>query len=105
MTIPHFVDRASNKVAKATTPFIQTGLGKVFLSLVLFGPLTFLPTIYCAWTAPNIDSFRTLTWPLMIVVNTSATLGVIHNGNWQMRVAMILWTLVMAAIFLATIVR
>ena len=105
MLIQRFVDSFSGRVAKATLPFVQARIGKVFLSLVLVGPLTFIPTMYEAWTAPNIDSLRTLTWPLMILINISATLSVMHNGNWHMRLVSVIWVLVMTAVFVATIVR
>ncbi len=105
MNIPHIVDSISERLAGKTKGFIQTKFGKIFLSLVLVGPLTFLPTVYTAWTAANIDSLRTPTWPLMIIVNTSALIGVAHNGDWRMRMVMIFWVVIMVALFLATIVR
>ncbi len=72
---------------------------------VLIGPFTFLPTVYQAWTADNIDALRTITWPLMIIINTSALLGVVHNGDWRMRLVMTLWIIMMAAVWLAAVVR
>lgn len=105
MSLPNLVDSVSERVAKATSSFVRTRIGKFFLSLVLVGPLTFLPTVYAAWTAPNIDSLRTLTWPLMVIVNVSATLSVVHNGDWRIRLAMVVWVVTMAAVFIATIVR
>lgn len=105
MSVQSIVDSTSEWVAKITRPFVQTRIGKVFLALVLVGPLTFLPTVYAAWTAPNIDSLRTLTWPLMTVVNVSATLGVVHNGDWRMRLVMVIWVVMMAAVYVATLVR
>lgn len=103
--IPHHIDSLSAKVALATKPFIESKTGKLFQSIVLLGPATFIPTIYTAWTAPNIDSLRTLTWPLMILVNMSACLLVMHNGNWRMRLVSVLWIIVVAVVFLATIIR
>ena len=99
------VDSASAQIAKKTAGFVQTRFGKAFLAFVLVGPLTFLPTVWEAWTAPNIDSLRTLTWPLMIIVNISATLGLVHNGDWRMRLVMVIWVLMMALIFAATLIR
>lgn len=103
--IPGKVDAINAKVAKATLPFVQTKIGKLFLSFLLAGPATFIPTLYMAWTAENIDPLRTLTWPLMIVVNMSATLAVVHNGDWRMRLVMVVWVLMMTAVFAATIFR
>mgnify|MGYP001569517682 CR=1 FL=1 len=103
--IPRIIDTTSAVIAKKTKPFVQSWLGKMFLSVVIVGPLTFLPTIYAAWTEPNIDSLRTITWPLMIVVNMSAMLGVIHNGDWRMRLAMFVWILAIATVYIATLVR
>lgn len=105
MSLQRVVDSVSARVARSTLPFVQTTTGRIFLALVLVGPLTFLPTVYVAWTAPNIDSLRTLTWPLMVVVNISATLGVVHNGDWRMRLVMFIWVLMMAAVYVATLVR
>lgn len=104
-SFPRAVDAVSAVVARKTEHFVQTKLGKLFLMIVLFGPVTFLPTIWEAWTAPNIDSLRTITWPLMIVVNISATLGLTHSGDWRMRLVMFVWVLAMAAVWLATLVR
>lgn len=103
--IPRTVNAISAVVAKKTEWFVKSWLGKLFLGVVLIGPLTFLPTIWSAWTEPNIDSLRTLTWPLMIVVNMSATLALIHNGDWRMRLVMFIWILAMIAVYLATLVR
>jgi len=103
--IPVMVDNLSAKVAQRTALFTETKIGKLFLSIVLLGPLTFLPTMYEAWTAPNIDALRTLTWPLMIVINFSAFLAVIHNGDWRMRLVMLIWIISMAIVWIATLVR
>ena len=105
MSIPNAVDTVSVFIAKKTEYFVETRLGKIFLSVVLDGPFTFLPTIYAAWTEPNIDSLRTLTWPLMIIVNMSATLSVAHKGNWQIRLVMVLWILAVTLVYVATLVR
>ena len=103
--IPCFIDALSDKVANATKPFIESKSGKIFQSIVLLGPLTFIPTIYTAWTAPNIDSLRTLTWPLMIVVNVSASLLLMHDGNWRMRLVSVAWIIVVALVYLAVLTR
>jgi hypothetical protein len=103
--IPNAVDVFSEWTAKKTTPFIKTNSGKLFLAIVLVGPITFLPTMYQAWTAPDIDALRTSTWPLMILVNISAFVGVSHQGDWRLRLTMIIWTLVMVIVWLATFVR
>ena len=105
MSIPSIIDSGSERVAKATLPFVQTRLGKAFLSLTLVGPLTFLPTIQAAWFDSNIDSLRTLTWPLMVIVNASVYVSVSHKGDWQVRLVMIIWIVMMAAVWLATLVR
>ncbi|MFH1978935.1 MAG: hypothetical protein ABII97_00925 [Patescibacteria group bacterium] len=105
MSLPKMIDTISDKVAKKTRSFVDTKIGKIFLSLTLIGPITFFPTVYIAWTAPNIDVLRTLTWPLMVVVNTSALLGVIHNGDWRVRLTLVGWVILMFLTFLATLVR
>lgn len=103
--IPHHVDLLSKKIAVATKPFIESKAGKIFQSFVLLGPATFIPTIYTAWTSPNIDSLKTLTWPLMIIVNISALFSLIHNGNWRMRLASFAWIIVVTIVYIATLIR
>ncbi len=103
--IPNSVDVLSEWVAQATTSFVKTWLGKIFLAVVLVGPLTFIPTMYSAWTAPDIDALRTSTWPLMILVNISAYLGVAHRGDWRLRLTMIIWIIVMIVVWSATLIR
>ena len=103
--LPKMIDAISASVARITKPFVETRIGKIFLSVILLGPLTFLPTIYEAWTAPNIDALRTFTWPFMIVVNVAVLLSVVHNGDWRMRLVMFVWVLTMAAVWVATLVR
>jgi len=105
INIPRAIDNISEKMAKKTKPFVESRIGRIFLLLTLAGPMTFAPTIWQAWTAPNIDALRTLTWPLMLLVNTSASLSVIHNGDWRIRLVMILWTIMLTSIWIATIVR
>ncbi len=104
-TIPTRVDAICAAVARRTKPFIETTGGKIFLSLMFLWPLTFLPMIYLAWTANDIEALRSPTWPLMIIINTSSLLGVIHHGDWRTRLVMILWVLAMVAISAAIIVR
>ena len=103
--VPNAVDVFSEWTAKVTTQFIKTYIGKIFLAIVLVGPITFLATMYQAWTAPDIDALRTSTWPLMILVNISAFVGVAHQGDWRLRLTMIIWTVVMIIIWLSTLIR
>lgn len=98
------VDAINEKVARFTRDFVQTKLGQAFLGAVLLGPLTFIPTVWAAWTEPNINPLRTLTWPLMIVINISGGLNVVHKGDWRMRLVTFIWILMMVAVFIATII-
>jgi hypothetical protein len=83
MLIQKMVDNFAFRVAKLTEEFIKTKAGQLFLSLSLIGPVSFLPTVWGAWTAPNIDALRTLTWPMMLVVNTSVFISICHKGDWR----------------------
>lgn len=103
--IPVTINALSEKIAQQTSCFVESGFGKIFLSLVLVGPFTFLPTLYQAWTAPNIEALRTPTWPMMTVVNSAALLGVIHKGDWRMRLVMVIWVIIMILTWLATVIR
>ena len=105
MLVQQMMDRFAARVAKLTNSFIQTKTGQLFLALSLVGPVTFLPTVWEAWTAPNIDALRTLTWPMMVVVNTSVFISVCHNGDWRVRLSLILWIILMALTWAATIFR
>ena len=105
MSIPAYIDIISAKAATKTEGFVKSTAGKLFLALVLVGPITFIPTVITAWTAPDIDALRTSTWTLMTVVNVAGLLGVIHNGDWRMRLVMSVWILMMAAVYVATLVR
>lgn len=91
---------------KATTSrFIETRLGKLFLGLPLVGPLTLIPTVWEAWFASNIDALRTLTWPTMMIVNFSVLVALCYNGDWRIRLSMVMWNLVIFPVFLATVFR
>ena len=103
--IPNSIDVFSDWVAQKTMSFVQMWPGKLFLAVILVGPITFIPTMYQAWTAPDIDALRTSTWPLMIVVNISAYLGVAHKGDWRLRLTMIIWIIVMIVVWAAILVR
>lgn len=92
-------------VISLTGDFVNTSGGQAFLSLSLVGPITFLPTVWQAWRAPNIDALRTWTWPLMVIVNLAVLVSVCHNGDWQIQLSMILWVLLMMLITLAIVVR
>ena len=103
--IPISINLFSEWTAKMTDPFVKTRFGKLFLALVLIGPVTFLPTLYQAWTAPDIDALRTSTWPLLIIVNISAFIGVAHEGDWRLRLTMLAWVIFMIIISLAVVGR
>ena len=92
-------------VKTLTRRFIDTRLGQLFLSLSLVGPLTFIPTVWEAWFAPNIDALRTLTWPMLVVVNISVLVALCYNGDWRVRLSIVMWTVLMFLVWLATVFR
>lgn len=104
-SIPILVNTVSAKVKEQTQGFVESTTGRIFLMLIFIGPLTFVPTLWEVWTAPNIDAFRTLTWPALIVVNIASLLALVHNGDWRMRLIVFIWTIIFALVFLATLVR
>jgi hypothetical protein len=85
--------------------FINTKPGKIFLSLVLVGPLTFIQTAWEAWFAPNIDALRTLTWPMLVIINLSVLVALCYNGDWRTRLSMVMWIILMLLVWLATVFR
>ena len=94
------------RVLKAAThTFIHTRRGKAFLWLALVGPLTFIPTVWQAWTAENIDALRTFTWPMLAVVNCSVLVGLCYNGDWRLRFSLVAWIILTLLVWLAAIIR
>ncbi|MBY0309529.1 hypothetical protein K2Q16_00045 [Patescibacteria group bacterium] len=92
-------------VRRLTLPFVQSATGKWFLALTLLGPLIYSPTVWEVWTAPNIDAFRTNNWPLLALLNVPVFISVCHHGDGRMRVCTIAWFILMALIWIATLVR
>ncbi len=105
MNFPERIDRISDVLAEKTACFAKSFLGKIFLNIVLLGPLTFLPTLWQAWTAEDINALRTSTWPLMIVVNIATLFSLIHNGDWRMRLVVVVWILIVSGVYIATLIR
>lgn len=105
MSISRLIDDLHVPVARATKGFVESRLGKLFLAVILVGPFTFLPTVWEAWTAPNIDVLRTPTWPCMTIINFAAWISLAHNGDWRMRLVGFMWVLMMVAVTLAIYIR
>src|SRR4051812_13728257 len=103
--IPCFVDSTCDKVAGHTRSFIESWLGKMFLFLYLAGPVAFLPQVWKAWTAPNIDALRTPTWPLFLLINVAGFIMLCHNGNWRMRLSSMIYSTLILSINIALLVR
>lgn len=99
------LDGLAEVLNRHTAGFMNTKAGKVFGWLMVIGPATLLPTVWEAWSADNIDALRTLTWPLMIIVDLSFFLNVCKNGDWKIRLTVLLWIMMAAVIWLATLVR
>lgn len=100
------MEQLANWVRVVTTPLVETKIGKWILSAIIFvGPLSFLPTVMEAWTNPDIDAFRTLTWPTMVVVNLAFFVSLCHQGDNKTRSVMIIWVVLMASVWVATLVR
>lgn len=103
--VPAVVNAVARLVAKATRSFVGTKIGKWFLALSLLGPVMFLPTVYEVWTAPNIDVFKTPTWPLLVVVNIAIFISVCHEGDWRSRLSVFTWIILIVLICVAAVVR
>ncbi len=103
--VPRIVDAMAERVRISTQKFVQSTFGRCFLGLTLIGPLTFIPTVWEVWTAPNIDVFRTSTWPLLMLVNVSVFVAVCHHGEWRTRLSMMVWVVLMALMSVAVWVR
>ena len=103
--IQRFDELLVSFIKALTAPFINTRLGQLFLSLSMVGPLTFIPTAWEAWFAPNIDALRTLTWPMMVIINISVLVAVCYNGDWRVRLSLVMWIILMFLVWLATVFR
>ncbi len=102
---PELVDAICARIALFTEGFVNSTIGNLLLAIVLFGPVAFLPQVWRAWTAPDIDALRTPTWSLLLFVNVASFLCVVHNGDWRTRLAGFLWVIETFAICLAIHVR
>lgn len=105
VVIKRFDDSLVSLIKAMTGRFVETKLGKLFLGLSLVGPFTFIPTVWIAWTAPNIDALRTLTWPMMVIINFSFLIALCYNGDWRVRFTMIMWMTLMSLVWMATVFR
>jgi len=95
----------ANTVAFKTKDFVKTLPGRILLSLMFLGPIAFLPTIWQAWTAADIDSLRTMTWPIMITLNMITYIALSPNSDPRPRLVLLLWALSGLLIWIATLVR
>lgn len=102
---PQKVNDISFFIARKTERFIKTPFGKAFVSLMILGPVAFLPTVWNIWTASNIDNYRNPTWPLMFFVNLATVISVAHKGDWIIRLVMFLWQIIWLVINIALIIR
>lgn len=103
--IQRFDELLVSFIKALTSRFIDTKLGQLFLSLSMVGPLTFIPTVWEAWFAPNIDALRTLTWPMMVIINFSVLVALCYNGDWRTRLSLVMWTILMFLVWMATVFR
>ncbi len=105
--LPIYVNSFSDVVANKTGSLVDTKYGNFYLRIiVLLGPVFFIPTIWEVWTSANIDSFKTPTWSLMLIVHIAAFIILSHHkSDWCVRFCTVLWFFMTASIVLATIVR
>ncbi len=105
--IPSAVNCISDFVATKTKCLVSANFGKYCLRIiVLLGPIFFLPTLWMAWTADNIDLLRTATWPLMLFVHVAFFILLsAHDSDWCARLCTIMWFMITSLIVIATIVR
>lgn len=104
--LPDKLNQLSAFVVEKTS-WLKEGKGLYILRIIMSaGPFFFLPTVYEAWFAVDIEAFRTFTWPLMLVVHSAAFFLFCHRGSdWCAVLCTILWFLMTSAIVLAIIVR
>jgi len=82
-------------------PFYQ----KIEYLLIFLAPAMFLPTIWEAYSAPNIEALKTVTWPAAVITNVFAFISLSHKGSNVLRWQMLAWILEMAAMCIAIVIR
>ena len=105
MLIQRAVDSVFDKVGHSTKSFMSGTGGKIVNIIIILSPLTFLPTLYAAFTADNIDAMRNLTWPLFILTNLCACMSLAQQGNWVMRLVQSSWVLIFIIMTAVIVVR
>lgn len=105
-SIPAAVTFCADRLAHVTQFLHENKYTRfVTATMVLFAPFTLAPTVHEAWTADNIDALRTLTWPLLTIVQVATLIPVCHKGTWDIQLSTFIGVLLLAAIWLAVLIR
>ncbi len=93
-------------VAQATTKMVHHRFyAKIEYFIIFLSPAMFLPTIWEAYTAPNIDALKTVTWPAAVTTNLFAFIALAHKGSNVLRWQMLVWIVEMVAMCIAIVIR
>lgn len=104
--LPLYVNNFSEAVVNITDGLVDGKFGFCLRFVVILGPVFFVPTVWKVWTYDNIESFRSVTWPLMLVVHIAGFIILCHNkSDWCIRFCTIIWFLMTSLIVLAINVR
>jgi hypothetical protein len=79
------------RIAAVTQSFRSSLLGQLFMGVTILGPLTFLPTLWQVHMAADVEALKTVTWPLMCLLNISGALSMAEKGDWRMRFVVLIW--------------
>lgn len=102
------IEILSRLTAKATLCLYSREWGKVlFRVLILSGPVFYLPTLWEVWTAENIDAFRTVTWPFLLLGQASSFIILSHDqeSDWGLRLCVVAWIIITLLVILAIFCR
>lgn len=106
--VPLAVNSISRFVVARTSVFVSKKRGLVILrSLILLGPIFYLPTLWEVWTATNIDAFRTVTWPFLLSGQVSSFVLLSHEpeSDWGVKLCILAWIIMTILVMMAVFCR
>lgn len=95
--VPLLTDFLSKKVTQKTCWLTNKKWGEGFLRIIILScPLFYIPTLWEVCTAENVEAFKTLTWPLLLLGQASSFVLLSNDGksDWGVRFCTIIWFII-----------